>query len=44
VAGCGYTNIGSFISRPKNSSTKMLAGFFCLKIPITDMDYVGFVS
>jgi len=40
---CGCKNIGNFISKPKNSNTKRLAGVFCLKIPITDMDYVGLV-
>jgi hypothetical protein len=37
-------NMGSFISKPNNSSSKILAGVFCLKMPITDMDYVDLVS
>ena len=32
--GCKKT--GSLINNPKTSKTKILAGVFCLKIPITD--------
>ena len=44
VGTCGCMNMGNFISKPKNSSNKILAGVFCLKIPITDMDYIGLFS
>ena len=33
---CGCRNIGSFINTPKTSNRKILAGFFCLNMPITD--------
>ena len=36
VGICGRRNIGSFISTPNTSSKKILAGVFCLNIPVTD--------
>ena len=33
---CGCKNIGSLINTPKSNRRKMIAGFFCLNIPITD--------
>jgi hypothetical protein len=37
IGGCGSVNIGSFIRIPVISSSKRLAGFFCLNIAITDI-------
>jgi hypothetical protein len=37
IGGCGFIKTGSLIRIPVISSTRRLAGFFCLNIAITDI-------